>query len=162
MSSSLIDELYSSDDCKRIRSFYNEDVSLHKALRQAIGEKIILAKDKIISTNPVDTVCLVCLTSKFASSEDECHRVAITVCQLIDVTDPLPYIHKDDPLTLANKALVSLSFFYNALEHRFRLRAAPSPSFYRGISKSVFKSNKQPDIAAHHEKWEGFLGEMFC
>jgi hypothetical protein len=162
VSSSLIDELYSSDDCKRIRSFYKEDVSLHNTLRQAIGEKITLAKDKFISTNPVDVVCLVCLTSKFASSEDECHRVAITVCQMIDEPEPLPYLHRDEPLTFANKALISLSFFYKALEHRFRLRAAPSPQFYRNISKSVFKTNKQPDIAAHHEKWEGFLGEMFC
>jgi len=158
----LIDELYGPEDCNKIRSFYKEDNSLHTALRQAIGEQITLKSKKILISNPVDIICLVCLTAKFASSEDECHRVGITVCQLIDEPNPLPYVHRDEPLTLANKSLISLSFFYNALEHRFRTRAAPSPSFYRKISKEIFKSNKQKDIAEHHEKWEGFLGEMFC
>ena len=158
----LIDELYGPEDCKRIRDFYKEDNSLHLALRQAIGEQITIKSDTFLASNPVDVVCLVCLTSKFASSEDECHRVAITVCQLLGEPDPLPYVHKDDPLILANKTLISLSFFYKALEHRFLCHGSPSPAFYRNISKSVFKSNKQPDIAAHHEKWEGFLGEMFC
>ncbi|NBW58710.1 hypothetical protein EBR43_13235 [bacterium] len=158
----LIDELYDPDDCKRIRDFYKGDNSLHTALRQAIGEQITIKSDKFLNSNPVDIVCLVCLTAKFASSEDECHRVAITVCQMLDEHDPLPYLHKDDPLTLASKTLISLSFFYKALEHRFSCHGAPSPTFYRNISKSVYKSNKQPDIAAHHEKWEGFLGEMFC
>jgi hypothetical protein len=158
----LIDELYEPDDCNKIRSFYKEDGSLHSALRQAIGEQITLKSEKFLSSNPVDIICLICLTAKFASSEDECHRVAITVCQMLDEHDPLPYLHKDDPLTLASKTLISLSFFYKALEHRFSRHGAPSPKFYRNISKSVYKSNKQPDIAAHHEKWEGFLGEMFC
>jgi hypothetical protein len=158
----LIDELYDPEDCNKIRSFYKEDNSLHTALRQAIGEQITIKSSKFLSTNPIDVVCLICLTAKFASSEDECHRVGITVCQMIDNPDPLPYVHRDEPLILANKCLISLSFFYKALEHRFRLRAAPSPKFYRNTSKAIFKSNKQPDIAAHHEKWEGFLGEMFC
>jgi hypothetical protein len=158
----LIDELYEPDDCNKIRSFYKEDNSLHLALRQAIGEQITLKSDQFLSSNPVDIICLICLTARFASSEDECHRVAITVCQMLDEHDPLPYLHKDKPLTLASKTLISLSFFYKALEHRFSRHGAPSPTFYRNISKSVYKSNKQPDIAAHHEKWEGFLGEMFC
>jgi hypothetical protein len=157
----LIDELYDPRDCNKIRSFYKEDNSLHTALRQAIGEQITIKSDKFLSSNPIDVICLVCLTAKFASSEDECHRVGVTVCQMIDEPNPLPYLHKDDPLTLASKTLISLSFFYKALEHRFLRHGAPSPRFYRNISKSVYKSNKQPDIAAHHEKWEGFLGELF-
>jgi hypothetical protein len=158
----LIDELYQPDDCNKIRSFYKEDTSLHTALRQAIGEQITLKSDKLLFSNPMDIICLVCLTAKFASSEDECNRVGITVCQMFKELDPLPYIHRDEPLTLANKTLISLSFFYKALELRWKRYAAPSPQCYRNISKSTFRKNKQPDIAAHHEKWEGFLGEMFC
>jgi hypothetical protein len=80
----LIDELYDPGDCNKIRSFYKEDNSLHTALRQAIGEQITLKSDKFLSTNPIDVICLVCLTAKFASSEDECHRVGVTVSQMID------------------------------------------------------------------------------
>ena len=157
----LIDELYDTEDCKRVRDFYKSDNSLHSALRQAIGEQITLKSDKFLASNPIDVVCLVCLTARFASSEDECHRVAITVCQMINEPNPLPYLHRDDMLTLASKTLISLSFFYKALEHRFLRHGAPSPRFYRETSKSIYKGNKQPDIAAHHEKWEGFLGELF-
>jgi hypothetical protein len=157
----LIDELYDPEDCNKIRSFYKEDNSLHTALRQAIGEQITLKSEKFLSSNPIDIICLICLTAKFASSEDECHRVAITVCQMLDEPNPLPYLHKDNTLVFASKALISLSFFYKALEHRFLRHGAPSPKFYRETSKSIYKSNKQPDIAAHHEKWEGFLGEFF-
>lgn len=161
MSFTLIEELYNEEDCKRIRSFYKEDFTLHNALRQAIGDKIIISTDKLLASNPVDIVCLICLTSKFAASEDECHRVAITVCQVMQDPDPLPYAHVDDPLTLANKTLISLSLFYKAMEKRWQRHAAPSPRYYRNASKAIFTKNKQPDIAAHHEKWEGFIGEMF-
>lgn len=162
MSNALIDELYNDKECNIIRSFYKEDNSLHNALRQAIGDKIIISSEKFLNSNPVDIVCLICLTSKFAASEDECHRVAITFCQIMQEPQPLPYIHRDDYLTLANKTLISLSLFYKAMEKRWKYHAAPSPSYYRNTSKAIFKRNKQPDIAAHHEQWEGFLGEVFA
>lgn len=157
----LIDELYDPEDRERVKDFYKNDKSLHAALRQAIGEQITLKSNKFLISNPIDMVCLICLTAKFASSENECHRVAITVCRMLNEPNPLPYVHKDDALTLASKTLISLSFFYKALEHRFLRHGAPSPQFYRETSKSIYKRNKQPDIAAHHEKWEGFLGELF-
>ena len=162
MSLSLIKELYTNEDCKRIQTFYKEDNSLHKALKEAIGSKIIQSNNKFLTTNPTDIICLICLTSKFAASEDECHRVAITVCQMFQEPNPLPYIHSDDRLIVASKTLIALSFFYKAMEKRWRQHAAPSPTFYRNTSKAIYIKNKQPDIAAHHEKWEGFLGEMFC
>ena len=47
------------------------------------------------------------------------------------------------------------------MEKRWKYHGAPSPSYYRQASKSTFKKYGQDDIAAHHEKWEGFLGELF-
>jgi hypothetical protein len=65
----LIDELYGPEDCKRVRDFYKSDNSLHSALRQAIGEQITLKSNKFLASNPIDVVCLVCLTAKFASPQ---------------------------------------------------------------------------------------------
>lgn len=158
----LIEELYTAKECKTIREFYQKDESLRGALREAIGSKIILEKDKILTSKPLDVICLVCLTSKFASSEDECHRVAVTIYQYIDrPKDILPYITEDRDLTFANKTLIALSFCAKALERRWKRHGAPAPSYYRKASKLVFNKHGQQDIAAHHEQWEGFIGELF-
>lgn len=53
-----------------------------------------------------------------------------------------------------------MSFRVKALEKRWKYHGAPSPSFYRQVSKTVFNGQGQKDIAAHHEQWEGFLGEL--
>ena len=158
----LIEELYGEKDCGTIKELFLEDLSSRISLREAIGNKIILEKEKILTTNPLDIIYLICLTSKFASSEDECHRVAITVYQFLNKPkEPLPSLIDDDGLELASKTLISLSFRIKAMEKRWKYHGAPSPSFYRQISKTIFKTHEQEDIAAHHEQWEGFLGELF-
>jgi hypothetical protein len=157
----LIEELYSEKDCKIIKKLFLEDHTSKISLREAIGNKIIIEKDKILTTNPLDALCLICLTAKFAASEDECHRVAITIYQFFDKPkDLIPSLIDDIGLEFASKTLISLSFCAKSLEKRWKYHGAPSPSFYRQISKTIFNNHGQKDIAAHHEQWEGFLGEL--
>jgi len=159
----LIEDIYSKKECSCIKSLFNEDGTVRDIIKKAIGEKIILSKDKLLLTTPLDIIYLICLTSRFAASDDECHRVAITVYQYIKLSEEnvLPYITDGMNLQLASKTLISLSFFVKALEYRWKHRGAPSPRFYRQVSKTIYKQNGQEDIAAHHEQWEGFLGEIF-
>lgn len=158
----LIEELYGEKDCETIKKLFLEDPSSRLSLREAIGNKIIIEKDKILTTNPLDALCLICLTAKFATSEDECHRVAITIYQFLDKPkDVIPSLIDDVGLEFASKTLMSLSFRIKALEKRWKYHGAPSPSFYRQVSKTVFANHGQKDIASHHEQWEGFLGELF-
>lgn len=158
----LIEELYGERDCETIKNLFLEDPSSRLSLREAIGNKIIIEKDKILTTKPLDVLYLLCLTAKFASSEDECHRVAVTVYQFLDKpNDVIPSIISDEGLKFASKTLMALSFRSKALEKRWKRKGAPSPSFYRKVSKTVFTVHGQKDIAAHHEQWEGFLGELF-
>lgn len=157
----LIEQLYSEPECENIKKLFLEDSSCRLSLREAIGNKIILEKEKFLSSNPLDTLCLLCLTAKFATSEDECHRVAITVYQFLDKPlDIIPSLLEDEGLKLASKSLMALSFRVKALEKRWKYHGAPSPSFYRKVSKTIFSSHGQKDLAAHHEQWEGFLGEL--
>jgi hypothetical protein len=158
----LIEELYGEKECKTIKELFLEDPSSRLSLREAIGNKIVLEKDKILTTNALDIICLLCLTAKFASSEDECHRVAITIYQFFDKPkDVIPSLIDDEGLEFASKTLMALSFRVKAMENRWKYHGAPSPSFYRQVSKTVFSNHEQKDIAAHHEQWEGFLGELF-
>lgn len=157
----LIEELYSEKECIIIKEFFDEE-SLKKTILNAIGSKIVIEKDKILLSNPIDILYLVCLTSKFASSDDECYRVAMTVHQYFSKPKLiLPMLSEDQGLAFATKTLIALSFFAKSLEHRWKHHGAPTPAFYRKISKATFATHGQEDIAAHHEQWEGFLGELF-
>ena len=111
MSEVLIEQLYSPDECKAIKKLYKEDPAVHNLIRNSIGTRIVVSTDKILTTNAVDVVCLMCLTAKFASSDDECHRVAITVYQYYDKPQELlPNITEDFGLGFASKTLIALSF----------------------------------------------------
>ena len=161
MALALIEELYGEKDCEIIKTLFLEDPSSRLSLREAIGNKPILEKDKILVTNSLDAICLICLTAKFAASEDECHRVAITIHQFLDKPlDTIPSLIDDKGLKFASKTLIALSFRAKFLEKRWKQQGAPSPSFYRKVSKTVFACYGQKDLAAHHEQWEGFLGEL--
>jgi len=157
----LIEQLYNERECETIKKLFLEDTSSRLSLREAIGNRIITDKEKILTSNPLDTLCLICLTAKFAVSEDECHRVAITVYQFLDKPmDVIPSLVDDSGLEFASKTLIALSFRVKALERRWKYHGAPKPDFYRQISKKIFTTYGQQDIAAHHEQWEGFLGEL--
>lgn len=162
MSEVLIEQLYSPDNCKAIRKLYKEDSTVHNTIRNAIGTKIILDTDKLLTSNPIDVLYLMCLTAKFANSDDECYRIAITVYQYHNkLEDILPSITNDCGLQFATKTLIALSFRAKAMEKKWKRYGAPSPSYYRQTSKQIFKKYNQKDIANNHEKWEGFLGEVF-
>jgi hypothetical protein len=155
----LIDELYAPEDCERIKAIYSEDVSARQSLMQSFGHRII-ANENILTSKPLDILALLCMTATFASSPLECQTVAVIVHKHILDANPLPYIVDDHGITLAEKCLVSLSFFLPAMESRHKRRGAPSPSFYRSASKIMFSRCDHQDIADHHEQWESFFAEM--
>lgn len=158
----LIEQLYSPQECKAIQELYQEDSSSRIPIRDAIGTKLVTDRNKILFEKPLDAIYLICLTAKFASSEEECHKIAITVYQRHDKpNDVLPSLAFDEGLKFAHKTLMALSFHLQALEKRWKYHGAPKPAYYRQISKNVFVTNGEKDIAAHHEQWESFLGEMF-
>lgn len=162
MNAGFIDQIFSKKECIAIKQLYTDDPQSHKSLRDAIGARVITEKDKIITANLLDVLFLMCLTAKFASSEDECYRVAVTMHQFYNKPDELsfPSLETDRGLIFASKCLITLSFHFRSLEKRWKFHGAPSPDYYRQTSKATFASNNQKDIASHHEQWEGFLGEI--
>ena len=155
----LIEQLYTQRECEIIREMYSETTDL---IQEAIGTKLITTQDKIVTTNSIDSLYLICSTAKFASSEDECQRVAITIHQYHNKPlHALPSIVEDRGIKLAHKTLIALSFYPQMLTNRWKYKGAPTPAYYRKLSKYLFEQDGQFDIALHHEQWEGFLGEMF-
>lgn len=161
MARSLINQLYHAKNCEALKNLYQTDPSSRPSIKQAIGSKLITDSSKIIVSNAIDALFMICLTAKFADSEDECNRVAITIYQYHDKTrEMIPSIASDMGLVFANKSLIALSFHPQAMEKRWKYHGAPKPDFYRQLSKTVYKTFDQQDIAAHHEQWEAFLSEV--
>jgi hypothetical protein len=158
---SLVDQLYDLKNSEALKALYETDPTSRPSIKQAIGSKLITDSSKILVSNAIDALFMICLTAKFADSEDECNRVAITIYQYHDKTKELiPSLVSDQGLKFASKCLISLSFQPQALERRWKYHGAPKPDFYRQLSKTVYKTFDQKDIAAHHEQWEMFLGEV--
>lgn len=159
----LIEELYTQKECDAIRElFSNEPETTRDLILQAIGSRVVIDKDKILLSNPIDLLYMVCITAKFADSEDECQRIALMVHQYFNKPkNVLPMLSEDVGLNFATKALIALTFHLKAMEHRWKYHGAPTPAFYRKMSKATFDLHGQSDIASHHEQWENFLGEMF-
>ena len=161
MAKALIEQLYDKKNCEALRELFDTDPSARPCIKEAISSRLITKQDKIITTNAIDALFMICLSAKFADSEDECNRVAITIYQFHDRKPTIPCFSQDRGLLFANKCLIALSFHPQALEKRWKRYAAPKPDFYRQLSKSVYSIHDQEDIAAHHEQWEAFLGEVF-
>lgn len=158
---SLIDQLYDAKNCEALKNLYETDPSSRPSIKQAIGSKLITDPTKIIVSNAIDALFMICLAAKFADSEDECNRVAITIYQYHDKTkEMIPSLAGDYGLVFSSKCLIALSFHPQALEKRWKYHGAPKPDYYRQLSKSIYKTFDQNDIAAHHEQWEAFLSEV--
>lgn len=156
----LIDELYNSAAADLIRDLYNDSSESRESFYEAFGNKILQTPEKVLLSKPLDIIMLICSTAKFASSKDECQQVAVIVYKRMKEPNPLPYVLDDRGIDLAEKSLISLSFFKPAMMARWK-KGGPHPDFYRSYSKRMFESEGHYDIADHHENWEGFFSEFF-
>lgn len=158
---SLIEQLYDEKTVKLIRSIYTSDPEARTHLFKAFGHKLIEKSETFINAKPLDLLTLICMTATFPDDEKECQEVAIIIYKRMKDDEPLPYIISDQGLLLAEKTLISLSFYPKAMERRWKRNGAPSPEYYRRASKMLFEKNNLDCIARHHEKWEMFFSEYF-
>ena len=156
----LIEELYSQKAINLIKDLYYDDVEAKESFYQAFGNKILETQHKILSSKPLDIIMFICSTAKFSSSPEECSYVAVTIYKRLKESNPLPYILDDKGIDLAEKILISLSFFKPALYARWK-KGGPHPDFYRNYSKRIFVSEGLDYISNNHERWESFFSEFF-
>lgn len=156
----LIEELYSQKAIKLIQDLYHDDEQAKQSFYTAFGNKILESQNKILLSKPLDIIMFICSTAKFSSSPEESSNVAVMVYKRLKEPNPLPYILDDRGIDLAEKILISLSFFRPALQNRWR-KGGPHPDFYRNYSKHIFKNEGLEDISNNHERWENFFMEFF-
>ena len=156
----LIEELYSQKAIALIKELYYDDVEAKEAFYSAFGNKILETQHKVLMSKPLDIIMFICSTAKFSSSPEESSYVAVMIYKRLKEPNPLPYILDDKGLDLAEKILISLSFFKPALYARWK-RGGPHPDFYRSYSKSIFVSEGLEYVSVNHERWENFFCEFF-
>ncbi len=156
----LIEELYSREAVNLIKDLYHDDVNAKQTFYNAFGNKILQSQSKFLTSKPLDIIMFVCSTANFTTSPEECTQVAVIVYRQLKEENPLPYILDDRGLTLAEKILVSLSFFKPALYRRWK-KGGPHPDFYRSHSKNIFANAGYDQLSDNHEKWENFFSEFF-
>lgn len=160
----IVDVLYSKPQADGFRQLW-KDEEARPALRAAIGQELMFRDDLIILQPAIDTLMVLCSTSHFAESAEECAAVAVLVHkglrypeilpQISDAIQPKPRVRRD----FAMKALISLSFFSGALERQCRRHGAPQPDFYRQLSQACFIYLGHEQVARNHQHWESFLAE---
>ena len=74
---SLIDQLYDQKNSEALKSLYETDPALRPSIKQAISSRLISDNSKIIVSHAIDALFMICLSAKFADSEDECNRVLL-------------------------------------------------------------------------------------
>ena len=74
---SLIEELYDGDSVKWIRKVYSTDPESKELLYESFGHKIIESQEVFLQSKPLDILCLICMTAKFAENKEECQTVGI-------------------------------------------------------------------------------------
>ena len=161
---SLIDKLFSEAQVQAIEKLWGDE-STRLIIQQEIGKKLLVS-DQIINELPLSQLMFITTLSPFASSEEECHKIASIIYWGIREKDILPSYSehiqlKNQYANYANRCLISLSLFRNVLNQKCKRYGAPCPNFYRKTGISAYSRAGLTIISDHFKQWEHFLGEMF-
>jgi len=144
---------------------FNEDPEYFKSnynkLIKQVGEELIKDNSKIIIKKPFDQIVSIIIQSEFSESEEECMNVVNLMNRYLKKGSLPYYLNEENALDFGANCLISLSFYYKALEERSIRQGAPNPNFYRNLGIGVLARNGMKSVSKHFRLWENFLGEYF-
>ncbi len=135
-----------------------EDKASHSALLKSIYNEM-MDSARIMNLPASDQFLVLFSQADFAKSDDERVYVAGIFRKRLCDLDILPRITKHKGVQLAEKGLVSLSFFNEYLESRY---GKPAVRFYRGQSVSRFEGAGRFDVAQNFEAWTEYARNLFA
>jgi len=162
----LLNSLFTPSQVASINDLW-EDEDCHLLIHKQVGKKLIEEKELILD-QPWEQVLNITCLAEFASSDDERVNAASVIYWGKDKIDVLPwvteYAYGDNynEKELGYRCLLSLSFFYGTLEHRYQRHSAPSPDFYRNVGRAMFARLNMRGVAVHFDQWEHFFQDTFC
>jgi|TARA_Y100000310_G_scaffold345607_1_gene467217 hypothetical protein len=159
------------------------DETLNKLLKDEDVKKLILKEvakelpdyEGIITKYPNEQIMAIVLDQSFADM-DECFYVGNMIIRYMKKglqldkkiseekktsSDILPSLVYQKGIELAEKGFIGLCFFYECLEHKSNRHGAPSPEYFKSVSKTIFVQEGWPTLASNIDNWQDCLHYQF-
>jgi hypothetical protein len=118
-------------------------------------------EEDFIRVNPKDYILSFCANSNIGNFREAEEVVDIIFHHLRNTKDIIPAVTEHQGLQLANRGLVSLSFFRDYMLHLHNRYGYPKPDFYIEKSKIEYEGAGKDYLSMHFESWIDFLQETF-
>lgn len=155
---SVIKSLFLAKD-KAVQELWQDPQIREQLLKDAAKE--MMDCEDFIWNHPKEQLIALAMQSSFSDYEESCYVAEIINKYLPETKDIFPLVTKHKGLELAERGLVSLSFFYDFMKKRERRYGAPSPEFYGKMARLEFERNFKPKISKHFEDWKEFWNDQF-
>jgi hypothetical protein len=159
------------------------DETLNKLLKDEDVKRLILKEvskelpsyEGIIINYAKDQIMAIALEPDFADLDEGFYVGNILVKHMISGTqleysnseeerssnDIIPSLVYQNSLDLAEKCLISLSFFQESMERRTDMYGAPAPNTYMEVAQRIFVCEGWRSLSENFENWQDYLHEKF-
>jgi hypothetical protein len=151
----IFEDLFAENQPEYVKNLLQE-----KNLRVRMCEsckKELFSNKKILSFHSFDQLVSLMTNDFFEYTDEECCQVANLFYRTLRFKRILPLFVDDEGLDLASRCLISLGFFYDALENRSVRYGAPKPEFYRKVGKKVILNMEMKDLHNNFNNWENYF-----
>ena len=160
MKKSIIDCIYTENECGFLRELFNEEEQYRDHIIRSVGDKLVSTRD-FLTKKSLDVLYVICCSNKFTDLQESYKVACIIHAYIGDSNYTEPDITEEFNIILAEKVFVSLCFFKQHLNYKHRYKYKPSPEFYRKVAIKIFNKTGHEDIALHFTQWEDFFSERF-
>lgn len=98
--------------------------------------------------------------AKFAQDEEKVYVASVFRRHIFD-KDIIPLVTEHSNHQLAEKCLVSLSFFREYMEQKRKRYSAPSPEYYERVGIQTFERVGRVDVATNFKLWTEYSKQVF-
>ena len=144
----IIHSLSSStnEEAALIKLLLDEDTRLK--ILKSMGNRL-LKNSNIFLEDCLGQLTLITSIAPFAESQEECIDIAQTIKWGLKQKNILPLISEHKGKDLANRCLISLSFFYKAIKARTNHHGYPNHNFYRKIGIQTYLDIGEYNLSNH-------------
>jgi hypothetical protein len=156
---SLLEHIFPNERKNSVVEVMTDDRLRNELLTKAGAE--IINSNRAFFSYPLEQIEAMSLQPDFAPLSEKYHIAGI-ITKRMNSIDVLPYITEHSGKDLAERCLLSVCFFYNALRRKENQYSAPSPEFYMKVGQSEFEKMHQYGISNNLPLWKDFWNDIIA